>query len=342
MRRYIPIAAALAVVVLLGAAIVASGEVLSFSVPGAGDSVVERAPADQSQPQDFGGSGSQFHYFGPDFMCLIYVDTNSIECFGSDANNVVSGVPAGTGFTQIDGGETYACAHRQTDRFTYCWGSISRLPSVAQPTATPTEEATSTPEATATELPPGVTPEPTATVEPTATATATPEPLTRTVCHIPRSGSAFYPLTLTGTWVDACTLDSGVPYIWDEWRQQGTGSVTITARSAGDPNLTLYEIDDSITPGDPGWVTFLAENDDIDTAGGNYDAQIVHNLEDGKHYWVSVKPYLNSSRDSFTLTYTSTNSGLGWAASYDPDGGLPDQSQMDQSQMEAIMEGARE
>ena len=337
MRKYILIGATLAVVVLLGAAIMASGEVLSFSVPGAGDSVAKGVPTDQSQPQDFGETSTEGYYFGPDFMCLIYGDTNSIECFGSDADGVVSGAPVGTGFTRIDGGDSYACAFRSTDNFTYCWGAISRLPSVAQPTATPTEEATSTPEATATSLPPGVTPEPTSTPEPTPTATATSEPLPRTVCHIPRSGSATYPLTLTGTWVDACTLDNGTPYIWDEWRQQGTGSVTITATSVGDPNLVLYEIDDSITPGDPGWVTELAFNDDIDTDGGNYDAQIEHNLEDGKHYWVSVKPYEATSRDSFTLTYTSTNSSLGWAAGYDLDGGLPDRSQI-----EVLLERASE
>ena len=125
--------------------------------------------------------------------------------------------------------------------------------------------------------------------------------------------------------------------MFDSLRQQGAGSVTITATSVGDPNLLLFEIDDSITPGDPGWVTELAFNDDIDADGGNYDAQIVHNLEDGKHYWVSVSPYRDNSRDSFTLTYTSTNSSLGWAAGYDLDGGLPDRSQM-----EVLLERASE
>ena len=164
MKRFIPMAAAVAIVVVAAVAILASGEVLSFSAPGAGDSVLDIAPADQAQPRDFKGTGSPFYYFGPDFMCLIYSGTNSIECSGSDTNNVVSEVPVGTGFTQIDGGDTYACAYRQTDSFTYCWGSITRRPSTIQPTSTP--ESTATPEATATALPPGVTPEPTATSEP--------------------------------------------------------------------------------------------------------------------------------------------------------------------------------
>lgn len=324
MKRYIPIAAALAVAVLLGAAIMASGEALSFSVPGTGDSVVERGPAGQVEPQDFDGAGSQYYYFGPDFMCLIYLDS-TVDCFGSNRDNVVSGAPTGTGFTNIDGGDTYACAFHQATRFVHCWGSINLRPRTTQPTATP--EPTSTPEPTATTLVPGVTPEPTSTVE----------PIIRTACHIPRSGSATYPLTLTGTWVDACTLDDGTPFIVDAWRQQGTGSVTITASSPGDPNLFLFEVDESIPVGNEGWTTLLAYNDDIDTDGGNYDAQIVHKLEDGKHYWVSVSPYVSSTRGDFTLIYTSTNSGLGWAAGYDPDGGLPDLSHM-----EAIMERARE
>ena len=111
MRKFIPVAAALAIVALLAVTILTSESIFSFYTPGTGDSA-DRAPADQAQPQDFTGAGSEAFYFGPDFMCLIYSDSSSIECFGSDANNVVSGVPVGTGFTQIDGGDTYACAHR--------------------------------------------------------------------------------------------------------------------------------------------------------------------------------------------------------------------------------------
>ena len=112
--------------------------------------------------------------------------------------------------------------------------------------------------------------------------------------------------------------------------------MTITASSTGDPNLLLFEIDDSLPIEDDDWATLLASNDDIDTAGGNYDAQIVHNLEDGKHYWVSVSPYQNTSRASFTLTYTSTNSDLGWAAGYDPSDGTA----FDDSYIQSILEQA--
>ena len=122
----------------------------------------------------------------------------------------------------------------------------------------------------------------------------------------------------------------------DEWRQIGTGSVTITASSPGDPNLILSEIDDSVPVGDAGWATLLASNDDIDADAGNLDAQVVHTLEDGKHYLVIVSPYWNHTRGSFTLTYTSTNSSGG--ASYDPG----DYTPSDYSQIQSILESVNE
>ena len=122
MRKYIPIAAALAVVVLLGAAIMASGEVLSFSVPGAGDSVVERAPSGQVEPQDYYGEATRAFYFGPDFMCLIYGDTTTIECLAPTLTELYPPLPQIRGFSFIDGGETYACAYNRGENFHYCWG----------------------------------------------------------------------------------------------------------------------------------------------------------------------------------------------------------------------------
>ena len=299
MRAFIPIGLAFVLGVFAAAAIFSSGQVLSFSAPGFSESAGDRGPAEQSQPNDFGGSGLRDYYFGPDFMCLIY-GTDRIECFGSDEHNVVSDTPTQFGFSEVDGGETYACAFRSIDRFTYCWGSITRQPAKVQPTATA---------------------EATATAEPTATAMPTPEPITRGSCHVQRTGSATYPLTLTGTWTTSCVYDNGYPYIWDEWRQQGTGSVTITASSEGDPNISLFEIDESVAVGEEGWASRLAFDDDIDTAGGNYDAQITHPLGDGKRYLISVSPYDSDTTGDFTLTYTSTDSGLGWAAGYDPGSG---------------------
>ena len=122
MKRFISVAAALAIVVVAAVAILASGEVLSFSAPGSDVSVGDRAPADQAQPQDYYGAAISHYYFGPDFMCQIYSDTTTIECFGSNTHGVVSSVPTETGFTFIDGGDTYACAFHRASGFNYCWG----------------------------------------------------------------------------------------------------------------------------------------------------------------------------------------------------------------------------
>ena len=331
-RQLMPIAVALLVIAIAAVTILTSGEALSFSSPGSNVSAGDNSPANQSQPQDYTGSGAEAYYFGPDFMCLIYTDS-TIDCFGSDTHSVVSSAPSKTGFTQIDGGDTYACAYHPVDAFTYCWGSITRAPSTVLPTATTVPTATAEPTATTV---PGGTPQPTPTITPTPQPTSTPVPITRTACHIPRTGSATYPLTLTSAWTSSCVLNDGTPYIVDEWRQKGTGAVTITARSDGDPNLLLAEVDDSKSPGDDGWLTALAYNDDIDQDGGNYDAQVVHTLEDGKRYLVSVSPYRDTSRDSFTLTYTSTVSDLGWTAIHDPVG----LTSLDQGEIHSLIQSA--
>ena len=65
----------------------------------------------------------------------------------------------------------------------------------------------------------------------------------------------------------------------------GHREVTITASSVGDPNLTLFEIDDSKSPEEVGWATQLDFNDDIDVDAGDYDARIVHTLENGSITW---------------------------------------------------------
>ena len=332
MKNITPIAVALLIVAVFSITIFASGNALSFSLPTSNEgATVAQQQNIPPQPNEYVDQAK--HHFGPDFMCLIYADTNTIECFGSDAHGIVSNSPTKSGFTAIDGGETYACSYHRIDAFTHCWGSITRSPSTVLPTATTIPTATAEPTATTV---PGGTPPPTPTITPTPQPTSTSVPITRTACHIPRTGSATYPLTLTGTWKSSCVFEDGNPFIIDEWRQKGTGAVTITAMSDGDPNLLLAEVDDSKSPGDDGWLTALAYNDDIDEDGGNYDAQVVHTLENGKRYLVSVSPYRDNSRDSFTLTYTSTVPDLGWAASHDPIGLTP----LDQAKIQSIMQSA--
>ena len=312
MRKYIPIVAAMAVVVLLGAAILASGEALSFSVPGAGDSVVERAPVDQAEPQDFAGAGSQFYYFGPDFMCQIYANT-TIGCFGSNANNVISNVPRETGFTNIDGGETYACAFHQATRFNYCWGSINLRPSTTQPTATATPEATATPTAT---VDPNETPEPTATVDPaatatvTATATAVPNP-----CRINLPSSGSLPITVTGSWIEECIypleiedVAAGDRYYrfvaFSATSAVGTWTATLSSATA-DTYMLLSEWDSALES-----YVVIDENDDIQS--GNTNSRITWTPVQDQFYLLDLTTYTAETLGDFSLTIESdTGSGQG-------------------------------
>ena len=297
MKRFIPVAAAVAIVVVAAVAILASGEVLSFSAPGSDVSVDDRAPADQAQPQDYEGSGSQLYYFGPDFMCLIYTDT-TIDCFGSNTHGVVSGVPSGTGFTHIDGGETYSCAFHQATRFNYCWGSITLRPSTIQPTATP--EPTSTPEATATALPPGVTPEPTATSAPQATATPEPNP-----CRINLPTAFALPTSLTGSWISECVYqgeelenvaDGDRYYRWTSFDVTGgTGSWAATLTSDQDTVLVLFEWNTETDNWD-----FVEQNDDL--AQGNTNSRIEWTPVLGTTYGFVMTTYTANTLGDFTLT----------------------------------------
>ena len=244
-------------------------------------------------------------------MCLIY-SNDSIECFGSDADGVVSGVPIGTGFTRIDGGDSYACASRSADRFTYCWGSITRMPSVAQPTATATPEATAT-------VDPNEAPEPTATVGPaatatvTATATATAGPASDS-CELPVPATALLPLTLTGSWTNNCVLGVDldnvaagdryyrwaaiVPYI-------ASSPWNATLTSDQDTVLVLWEWNATTETLD-----FVEMNDDI--VQGNTNSRIVWTPVVGKTYVFGLTTYNAETLGEFTLTIdTGTSSGQG-------------------------------
>ena len=88
-------------------------------------------------------------HYGPNFVCLLNAE-GAIECLGSDIFGVVSGVPDVNGFTEINGGDTYACAYNETESFDYCWGGVAR-----QPATMP--ESTMTPEPSVTETPSSMT-----------------------------------------------------------------------------------------------------------------------------------------------------------------------------------------
>ena len=309
MRRFISVAAALAIVVVAAVAILASGEVLSFSTPGSDVSVGDRAPADQAQPQDYEGSGSQNHYFGPDFMCQIYTEGN-IDCFGSNTHNVVSGVPSGTGFTHIDGGDTYACAFHQTDRFSYCWGSITLRPSTTQPTATPESTATAAP--TATTVANGGTPVATATSAPQATATPEPDP-----CKIAPPAAFVLPISLSGSWGTECFYEDGLIedvaagdryFRWTSFEVASSpGSWVATLTSDQDTVLILYEWNTETE----GW-DFIEQNDDL--VQGNTNSRIEWTPVAGKVYALSMTTYTATTLGDFTLTIaagTANSQGQG-------------------------------
>jgi len=294
-----------AIVAVAGAAIFASSEVLSFSAPGDSNSVIERAPADQAQPLDF---NAPFWYYGPDFMCRTHGDGGGVECFGSDANGVVSSAPTDTGFIAIDGGDTYACAYNLRNDFTYCWGSITLEPSTTLPTPTP--EVTATPETTATAIPPGVTPEPTATTEPTAT----PEP---DPCFLDYAQETFsLPLTLTGSWIEECVYSLELANVADGdryFRYIGFGVSsaprpwTATLTSDEDTYMLLWEVND----GDGPW-TRLDENDDI--SRDNKNSRITWTPTEGKKYILDLTTYTAETLGDFTLTIsddTNTQNSAG-------------------------------
>ena len=299
MKRFIPMAAALAIVVVAAVAILASGEVLSFSAPGSDVSVGDRMPADQAQPQDI---DREDYYFGPDFMCLIY-SSDQLDCVGSDAHGVVSGVPSGTGFTRIDGGDTYACAYLPADSFTYCWGSITRRPSTIQPTPTP--EPTAIPEATATALPPGVTPEPTATSAPQATATPEPNP-----CRINLPTAFVLPTSLTGSWISECVYQGEIENVADGdryYRSTVFGvdvaprSWVATLTSDQDTVLILFEWNTETEDWD-----FIEQNDDL--VQGNTNSRIEWTPVPGKVYGLVMTTYDANTLGAFTLTIEDSNS----------------------------------
>ena len=87
-------------------------------------------------------------HYGPNFVCLLNAE-EAVECLGSDVFGVVSGVPDVKGFTEVNGGDTYACAYNETESFEYCWGGVDRQPATTpEPTMTPAPSVTETPSPT--------------------------------------------------------------------------------------------------------------------------------------------------------------------------------------------------
>ncbi|MXY46295.1 MAG: hypothetical protein F4Y44_04780 [Chloroflexi bacterium] len=236
-------------------------------------------------------------------MCLIYTNSTTVACFGSNAHGVVSGVPNVSGFTSIDGGETYACAFNEISQFSYCWGSITRRPTTARPTVTPTR------------LPATPIPTPTSTTgaAPTATpvATATPEP---NACELDIPDTFTLPLTLTGSWIadEDCVDDvirpDAAPVGNRYFRHvlfgvtSATGDWTVTLTSEEDTFMVLSEID-----GVTGELTIVGVNDDIDR--NNTNSRITWTPTQGNSYFAYLTTYDPNTTGDFTLTIEASGAG---------------------------------
>lgn len=312
MRKLLAITVAIAVIGGLAVTMLADKQVLSFSEPF--DTRVENAtPSNQVQPQDFAGAGSQFYYFGPNFMCQIFTDT-TVVCYGSDTHGVVSSTPNITGFTNVDGGDTYACAFHQATRSNYCWGSISLSPTTIQPepTIAPTVEPT---------IEPTVDPtvEPT-TVVPTVEPTVEPPPVATNSCRVNLSDSAngrfSLPVTKDDEWVEECTYtlddltnlldNSSIPKgnrysKYTAFIFQTAVPLVATLESVEDTVMLLweYESDDNgnIVEGS---LRFVEANDDL--VSGNTNSRIAWTTVAGKGYILDMTTYELNTLGDFTLT----------------------------------------
>jgi len=304
MRKFIPVTLAIAIVAVAAVAILTSSEALSFSDISINNPVGNEMPPNQSQPQDFAGAGSQFYYFGPDFMCQIFLDT-TISCYGSNANGVVSNTPNITGFSNVDGGDTYACAFHQATRFNYCWGAITRRPTTIQPTIAPTIQPTTPPtvEPTPTEVVgtavPTVVPTITPTIIPTVEPTPVPSP-----CRIAMPAGGTLPATITGSWIENCVYPIEIDdaeagdhyYRYVRFRVNTASSPWVaTLSSSEDTYMLLWEIDAATDE----W-TLIDENDDL--ADDNTNSRITWTPTIGTSYVLDLTTYKANTLGDFTLT----------------------------------------
>ena len=173
MKKFLSIAIALAVVVMLGVSILADREVFSFAEPSIATTAGESVQSSESQEQESEGIGS-YVYFGPDFLCHI-TSQGTVACYGSDEDGIVSDVPDDDGFSSISGGDNYACAFDKSERSIHCCGSMTLTTELPEPTPEPTAEATVEPTAEATTEPTVAPTPPVPTLEPSP-GPPTPDP----------------------------------------------------------------------------------------------------------------------------------------------------------------------
>ena len=263
-------------------------------------------------------------YYGPDFVCMVVGDEGNIECLGSDEHGVVSNAPTQSGFTEVAGGETYACAYHTESDFDYCWGSLERMPDDAPvPTVEPTVESTVSPTAEATTQPtaeptptvePTIAPTATPTVVPTATRTPTPKPTatstpvnTETVrsssptayakCDITSQGSFRYPVSFASSWVnqEPCKFDNGDTFKWLAYRTGVGGTVTWSVSSTRSVYLGALRSRGSVSAG-------TYESEIVESSGG-VNPSITFSQPSGTPEWTYIISVarINGTSGNFTL-----------------------------------------
>ena len=311
MQRFMPALLAVAITAISAIAILTSAGTLSLS-----------ASQDESDTTDSPASVfDMLYYFGPDFLCLIADDEGNIECLGSDEHGVISDAPTQAGFSEIAGGQTYACAHHTDDDFGYCWGSLERIPNnVPEPTAepttpVPTPETTPgsptpapTVEPTPTTVLPTPTVVPTVTPTPTVAPTATPAPLTRSTAG-PSSCrryvfGGFLPITRTSSWTTNCVYPvalDGLP-TGDRYYRYVSFEVTLafsnwtaSVTSDEDTVLVLWEWDSDNSV----W-KFIEMNDNC--TAGSTDSCITWKPGTGREYLLDYTTHNVETLGDFALT----------------------------------------
>ena len=309
MRKFIPVALAVAIVMIAAVAILTSSKALSFSL----------SPDNSDSPSPLYSDDMRDNYhFGPDFICMID-ENSSIECLGSDEHGVVANAPSLSGFTDIDGGDTYACAYHEVNDFHHCWGSIDRQLGVVpdptsteepEPTIEPTEDPVATAEPTET-VTPGATEVPVETVVPTPTAVLTttpvltPEPTpVPDPCLIPMPPAGTLPATIFNSWIEECVYpleldavaDGERYYRWTSFSVIGQPEPwTATLTSPEDTFMLLWEVND----GDEPW-TLVDMNDDISSRNNN--SRITWTPTQGKIYALDITTYTAETLGVFALT----------------------------------------
>ena len=333
MKRFIPLTLALALVLTIAVLLLTQGQALS------------QTEVPTETPTETPTQNAREYYYGPDFFCVLD-DIGAVLCSGSDEQDIVSNVPSLTGFTSINGGDTYACAYHPVEDFDFCWGSIDRStgtpesePTVEPPTSTPetavepTTEPTIEPSVEPTLSPtpestsqPTAEPTPEPTTEPTATPTTEPtaEPTPSTtetvirssllyrICDITSQEAFSYPVSFQDSWIsiEPCVLDSGSAYQWLRYQTRLEGTITWSVISNHNVSLVALKAEEG------------SSDSEIVTSAAGANPSITFSQAIGSPKWIytiAVIKQTSAPFGSFTLTGSRSSDASSQANTLDSD-----------------------